>query len=237
MISYEHVTKRFGGTTAVEDVTFRIDEGECVAFLGPNGAGKTTLVRLLLDFTRPTAGAITVRGIASTDIVARAGIGYLPEIVRLPPRLSVRRYLMRCASIVGVPAGRAADVCHAALDQAGMSGKEDVLLGACSKGMAQRVALAAALLGEPRMVILDEPTAGLDPIGMREVRLILEALKKDGVTILLNSHLLSEVERVCDSALIIHKGCLLVKGAIATLVQQGETLEDLFVRLVKAGPS
>lgn len=233
MLAYTSVTKRFGALAAVDDVSFTVKRGECVALLGPNGAGKTTLVRLLLDFTRATSGNVTIGGIPSTDHRAREGIGYLPEIVRIPPHLTGQGYLMRCARLLGMPPKEAPERCRAVIGLVGMSGKENVPLRACSKGMAQRMALAAALVGEPRLLILDEPTSGLDPIGIREVRLILESLKAKGTTILLNSHLLSEVEKVCDTALIINRGKVLVKDAIAAIVKEGETLEDIFLRLVR----
>lgn len=234
MVAYASVTKRFGTLAAVDDVTFSVRRGECAALLGPNGAGKTTLVRLLLDFTRPTRGAVTIDGVPSTEPRAREGIGYLPEVVRMPPHLTGYRYLMRCARLLGIPSNEAPERCRAVIDLVGMRGKEDVRLGTVSKGMAQRIALAAALVGEPRLLILDEPTSGLDPIGIREVRVMLESLKAKGITIMLNSHFLSEVEKVCDAALIIDRGKVLVKDAIAAIVREGETLEDVFVRLVRA---
>lgn len=234
MIAYESVTKRFGAAVAVDNVSFSVGRGECVALLGPNGAGKTTLVRLLLDFTRATRGTVAIDGLPSTSARAREGIGYLPEVVRIPPQLTGWGYLMRCATLLGMRRREAAERCGAVIDLVGMNGKEKVPLRACSKGMAQRLALAAALFGDPRLLILDEPTSGLDPIGIREVRVILESLKVKGTTILLNSHLLSEVEKVCDSAIIIDRGKMLVKDAIATIVKDGETLEDVFVRLVGA---
>jgi ABC-2 type transport system ATP-binding protein len=234
MLAYDSVTKCFGALAAVDDVSFSVKRGECVALLGPNGAGKTTLVRLLLDFTRATSGTVTVDGMPSTDPRAREGIGYLPEIVRIPPHLTGYRYLMRCARLLGIPPKEALACCRAVIGLVGMRGKENVPLRACSKGMAQRMALASALVGEPRLLILDEPTSGLDPIGIREVRVILESLRAKGTTILLNSHLLSEVEKVCDAALIIDRGKVLVKDAIAAIVKEGETLEDVFMRLVRA---
>ncbi|MBI4976271.1 MAG: ABC transporter ATP-binding protein [Spirochaetes bacterium] len=234
ILSYDSVTKRFGTLTAVDNVSFSVKKGECVALLGPNGAGKTTLVRLLLDFTRASDGAVTINGVPSTNPRARESIGYLPENVRIPAHLTCYRYLMRCARLLGIPPKDAPARCHAVIENVGMKGKENVPLGTCSKGMAQRIALAAALVGDPHILILDEPTSGLDPIGIREIRVILESLKAKGMTILLNSHLLSEVEKVCDAALIIDRGKVLVKDTIAAIVKDGESLEDVFVRLVTA---
>lgn len=234
-IEYTQVTKRFGSFTAVDNVSFTVAPGECIALLGPNGAGKTTLVRLLLDFTRASAGTVSVDGTPSTDIRARAGVGYLPEQVRMPGHLTGRQYLMRCADILGIPKHDAETRCRDAIGLVGMTGKENVAVRTCSKGMSQRIALAAALIGDTRLLILDEPTSGLDPIGIREIRVILENLKAKGMTILLNSHLLSEVEKVCDAALIIDRGKVIVKDTIASIVKDGESLEDVFVRLVSPG--
>jgi ABC-2 type transport system ATP-binding protein len=127
----------------------------------------------------------------------------------------------------------AADECRRIVDLVGMQGREHAKAGTYSKGMVQRFGLGAALIGDPKLLILDEPTAGLDPIGIREMRLLLESLKERGMTVFLNSHLLSEVEKICDSAAIINRGRLLVKDAISDIVKDGEALEDVFVRLVK----
>jgi ABC-2 type transport system ATP-binding protein len=127
----------------------------------------------------------------------------------------------------------AKDECSRIVGLIGMEGREHTRAGTYSKGMVQRFALGAALMGHPRLLILDEPVAGLDPIGIREIRLLLESLKAEGVTVFLNSHLLSEVEKICDTVAVINRGRLLVKGAIASILKDGETLEDVFVRLVK----
>ncbi|MEK6795904.1 MAG: ABC transporter ATP-binding protein [Spirochaetota bacterium] len=234
-IEYTQVTKRFGAVTAVDNVSFTVAPGECIALLGPNGAGKTTLVRLLLDFTRASAGTVAVDGTPSSDIRARMGVGYLPENVRMPGHLTGLQYLMRCADLLGMTKQDAAVRCREAVALTGMTGKENIAVKTYSKGMSQRIALAAALIGDTRLLILDEPTSGLDPIGIREIRVILENLKLKGMTILLNSHLLSEVEKVCDAALIIDRGTVIVKDTIASIVKDGETLEDVFVRLVAPG--
>jgi ABC-2 type transport system ATP-binding protein len=127
----------------------------------------------------------------------------------------------------------AADQCRRIVELIGMQGRENTKVGTYSKGMVQRFGLGAALMGDPKLLILDEPTSGLDPIGIREIRLLLDSLKEQGMTIFLNSHLLSEVEKICDTAAIINRGKLLVKDTISAIVKEGETLEDVFVRLVK----
>jgi len=233
MIELKTVTKRYHSLTAVDDVSFTVRAGEYFALLGPNGAGKTTIVKMLLDFTRPTAGSLTIRGIPSTEASSRTSIGYLAENHHIPACLSGWRYLLRCAELLELSRSDAADQCGRIVELIGMKGREHAKAGTYSKGMIQRFGLGAALMGGADLLILDEPTSGLDPIGIRETRLLLESLKDQGMTVLLNSHLLSEVEKICDTAAIINRGRLLVKDAISAIVTDGDTLEDVFVRLVK----
>jgi ABC-2 type transport system ATP-binding protein len=233
MIELKNVTKRYDSLTAVDNVSFSIKSGECFALLGPNGAGKTTIVKMLLDFTRPTSGSLSLNGIPSTQAECRTAIGYLAENHHIPSSLSGWHYLLRCAELLDMSRSDATDHCRRIVELIGMQGREQTKVGTYSKGMIQRFGLGAALLGEPKLLILDEPTSGLDPIGIREIRQLLESLKGQGMTIFLNSHLLSEVEKLCDTVAIINRGQLLVKDAIPAIVKDGDTLEDLFVRLVK----
>ena len=188
---------------------------------------------MLLDFTTPTGGQVSIDGIPSGKTAARAGVGYLAENHRIPPHLSGYSYLARCADYIGLSRAEAKEQIGKIIAIVGMAGKERDLSKTYSKGMVQRIGLGACLLGKPKVLILDEPTAGLDPIGIREIRMILENLRRDGMTILLNSHLLSEVEKICDTAAIIKQGKLLVKDAISSIVKEGENLEDVFVRYVQ----
>jgi ABC-2 type transport system ATP-binding protein len=233
MIELKTVTKRYDSFTAVDDVSFSVKAGEYFALLGPNGAGKTTIVKMLLDFTRPTSGSLSVNGIQSTHAECRTAIGYLAENHRIPPSLSGWRYLLRCAELLDMSRADAVEQCRRIVELIGMQGREHAKAGTYSKGMIQRFGLGAALVGDPKLLILDEPTSGLDPIGIRETRQLLESLKDRGMTVFLNSHLLSEVEKLCDTAAIINRGTLLVKDEISAIVKDGDTLEDVFVRLVK----
>jgi ABC-2 type transport system ATP-binding protein len=235
MIELHAVEKRYGAATVLRNVELSIAEGEFFALLGPNGAGKTTLIRILLDFARPTKGSARIGGIPSTDAHARAAVGYLPENMQLPSYLSGRSFLKRQAALGGMSAAEGAKAIDRLIDLVGMREKAHQAAGTYSKGMLQRIGLAAALLGSPRVLILDEPTTGLDPLGIRDFRQILERVKLDRVTVLLNSHILSEVEKLCTTAAILDKGIVLVKDSIAALVRDGETLEDVFVRNVSAG--
>jgi ABC-2 type transport system ATP-binding protein len=233
MIELSGVTKRYGPVVAIDDVTFSVKAGEYSALLGPNGAGKTTIVRMLLDFTRPSSGNLFLNGIPSADAACRKAVGYVAENHRLPLHLSGWQYLQRCAELLGISRSDAADECRRIVSLIGMEGREHTRAGTYSKGMTQRFGLGAALLGKPALLILDEPVSGLDPLGIREVRLLLESLKQERMTILLSSHLLSEVEKICDTVIIINRGRLLARDAISSIVRDGETLEDLFIRLVR----
>ncbi|MFZ1982095.1 MAG: ABC transporter ATP-binding protein [Smithella sp.] len=233
MIELNAATKRYGSLTAVDNVSFSVGAGEYFALLGPNGAGKTTIVKMLLDFTPPSSGSLSLNGFSSTNAASRAAVGYLSENHHIPPYLSGWQYLERCAELLDISRSDAPDQCRRVVGLIGMQGREHTKAETYSKGMIQRFGLGAALIGNPKLLILDEPTSGLDPIGIREIRLILESLKSQGMTIFLNSHLLSEVEKICDNAAIINQGKLLVKDAISSLVKDGDTLEDVFVRFVK----
>jgi len=233
MIELNAVTKRYGSLAAVDHVSFSVRTGEYFALLGPNGAGKTTIVKMLLDFTKPTSGSLSVDGRSSTQADSRSAVGFLAENHHIPPHLSGWQYLQRCAELLDVQRSDAMDQCRNIVEQIGMQGREHTKANTYSKGMIQRFGLGAALIGHPKLLILDEPTSGLDPIGIREIRQLLESLKNQGMTIFLNSHLLSEVEKICDHAAIINQGKLLVKDTISALVKDGDTLEDVFVRLVK----
>ena len=233
MIELKNVTKRYDSLTAVDDVSFTVKAGECFALLGPNGAGKTTIVKMLLDFTRPTSGSLSLRGIPSTQAECRISIGYLAENHHIPSCLSGWQYLLRCAELLDIRQSDAIYQCRRMVESIGMQGREHAKVDTYSKGMIQRFGLGAALMGDPKLLILDEPTSGLDPIGIREIRQLMELLKGRGMTIFLNSHLLSEVEKICDTAAIINRGKLLVKDTISAIAKDGDTLEDVFVRLVK----
>ncbi len=233
MISIQSVSKRYGGLVAVNEVSCSIEKGEVFALLGPNGAGKTTLVRMLMGFSQPSSGKIEIDGIPAHDPACRKRVGYLAEQHRIPSYLSGREYLMRHAALCGLARAEAKRSVAEVLEKVGMAGKERQRAGTCSKGMNQRLGLAAALLGNPKLLVLDEPGSGLDPLGMRDVRVVLENLRSEGLTIFLNSHLLSEMERVCSTAAIMVQGKIVVQGGIDVIVGEGESLEDVFVRSVE----
>ena len=234
MITLDSVTKTFGTFTAVDNISYTIEVGEHFALLGPNGAGKTTIVRMLLDFIKPTAGKISINGVPVSDPESRKQVGYLAEQHLIPPYLSGFRYLMRHASLIGLSGKNAILEVDRVLEMVAMKGDEKQKSVTYSKGMKQRIGIAAAILGHPKLLILDEPVAGLDPIGIREVRKILENLYDRGITVILNSHLLSEVEKTCKTAAIMHKGKILVRDSINSIVKDGETLEDVFIKYIES---
>lgn len=233
MITLDSVTKIFGTFTAVDNISYTIEDGDHFALLGPNGAGKTTIVRMLLDFIKPTSGKISINGVPVSDPESRKQVGYLAEQHLIPPYLSGFRYLMRHASLIGLSGKNAVLEVDRVLEMVAMKGDEKQKSVTYSKGMKQRIGIAAAILGHPKLLILDEPVAGLDPIGIREVRKILENLYDKGITVILNSHLLSEVEKTCKTAAIMHKGKILVRDSINSIVKDGETLEDVFIKYIE----
>ncbi len=218
-ISTRHLAKYYGEVTAVADLSLDVAPGEIFGFLGPNGAGKTTSVKMLVGLARPSSGEGTLLGRALGDRRARRKLGYLPELFRYQEWLSAREVLQLHARLAGI--GNAERKIAEILQRVGLKGREDTRVGTYSKGMQQRLGLGVALLGEPELVVLDEPTSALDPIGRLEVREILRALKARGTTVFLNSHLLTEVEHVCDRVAIITRGSIVAHGPIAEIVGAG----------------
>lgn len=218
---------------AVQDVSFNVEAGQAFGLLGPNGAGKSTIVKVLTGLTRPDRGSVSVLGSPPSDSAMRARLGFAPEDPDFPKYLradEVLDYFARLLGIAGAERGRRVDEVLAWCALAG----ERRYVHHFSKGMKQRLGLAQALLGSPEVLILDEPTANLDPVGRRDVRALVSGLKARGTTILLNSHLLSEVERVCDTVAIISRGRILRLGPMAQLVPEGESLEEVFMKVVEA---
>jgi len=208
------VAKRFGAKTALHDLTMTVGRGEAFGFLGPNGAGKTTAVKIFLGLVRPTSGACEVLGAPLGDREARRKIGYLPELFRYQGWLTSAEVLGLHADLLGLPrAGRAATIADT-LELVGLGARAGDRVETYSKGMQQRLGLGVALLGEPDLVFLDEPTSALDPVGRNDVRVIVESLKARGATVFLNSHLLTEVERVCDRVAVVDKGRVVASGSI-----------------------
>lgn len=207
MIKVEKLTKRFGGFTAVDDIDFEVQKGEIVGFLGPNGAGKSTTMRMLSGFLPPTSGRAEVAGfdVFADSLRAREHIGYMPENVPLYTDMRVNEFLRYRAALKGVPGRRLKERVGDVLELCGLKDVEKKLIGNLSKGYRQRVGLADAMSHEPDLLILDEPTIGLDPNQIRLVRDLIRNLRRHH-TILLSTHILPEVEMLCSRVIIINKG-------------------------------
>lgn len=226
MIKVSGVTKRYGSVTAVRDMSFEVAAGEIVGFLGPNGAGKTTTMRILTGFLPPTEGMASVAGydIQAEPIEVKRRIGYLPEIPPVYPEMEVDSYLEFVARLKGIPSIKVASAVDAAIEKTSIGHMRRKLIGKLSKGYKQRVGLAQALVHDPQVLILDEPTAGLDPGQIREVRELVTSLAGDH-TVILSSHILSEVSDTCGRVIIISDGSI-----VAT-----DTPDNLTARLQGGG--
>jgi ABC-2 type transport system ATP-binding protein len=218
--------KHYRHGAAVEGLDLCVRRGEVYGFLGPNGAGKTTTLRMLLGLVRPSAGSASVLDLPPGHPSALARIGALIEVPAFYPYLSGRRNLLLLARVARVAPARA----EAALHRAGLVQGADRRFGTYSLGMKQRLGVAAALLKDPELLVLDEPSNGLDPRGMVEMRNLVQDLQRDGRTVLLCSHQLAEVEKVCDRIGLIDQGRLVAEGTLAEL-SGGRSLEDLYLRL------
>jgi ABC-2 type transport system ATP-binding protein len=207
----DDIHKRYGRTTALDGVSIHVDEGELVGLLGPNGAGKSTLVKIGCGLVRPTSGSASVCGAPAGSAAARANLGYLAELFRFPGWMTADELLVMHQGLTGSDGG--AGERGRLLELVGLADVADRRVESMSKGMQQRLGIAQALIGSPRMLVLDEPTSALDPAGRRTVRALLEELRAGGTAVLLNSHLLSEVELVCDRVVIITRGRVVAQGS------------------------
>ena len=232
MIQVSHLTKVYGRRTAVQDLSFTVEDGQICGLLGPNGAGKSTVMNILTGYIAPTSGSVSVEGhpLPEEAAAARACVGYLPETPPLYPDMTVAEYLRFAAELKGVRrAGRAAAVAAAAR----RTGVEDVmprLIRNLSKGYRQRVGIAQALLSDPKVIILDEPTVGLDPAQVTGIRRLIQQLGHKH-TVILSSHILSEVQAVCSRVLILSHGVLAADGTLEELTAGGRSLEQVFLEL------
>ena len=221
MIQVEHLTKRYGSHLAVDDISFEVEEGIVYGLLGPNGAGKSTTMNILTGYLSATSGTVAIDGhdILEEASAAKACVGYLPEQPPLYVDMTPREYLMFVAELKKVKRAERAAQVEQAMDRTGLAEMEHRLIKNLSKGYRQRVGLAAALLGSPKVIILDEPTVGLDPAQVIEIRSLIKELGRDH-TVILSSHILSEVSTLCDKVLIIAKGKLVAQGTPEELAQR-----------------
>ena len=237
MIEVSHLTKQYGNHLAVDDVSFTVADGQICGLLGPNGAGKSTIMNILTGYLSATSGQVTVAGhpLPEEADAAKACVSYLPEQPPLYPEMTVQEYLTFAAELKGVKkAERKEQVCRAAR-RTGLEAVLPRLIRSLSKGYKQRVGIAQALLGSPRLIILDEPMVGLDPAQVIEIRKLIRELGR-AHTVILSSHILSEVQAVCQQILILSKGHLAAAGSLEELTADGKSLEEVFLELTDGEP-
>jgi len=234
MLSLEAVTKtvvsgfRRSRIEILHGVDLCVRENEVLGLLGPNGAGKTTTVKVALGLMRPTSGRVAL------GVPGLGGVGYLPENPYFYDYLSGREFLTFCARLLGVESSTRAASVSRLLSDVGLAEAAGVHLRKYSKGMLQRIGIAQALINDPQLVLLDEPMTGLDPVGRREVKQIIQRLHSEGKTIMFNSHVLSDVHELCTHVAIMNRGLVVWSGTIAEALSEAPTLEDFFMRTVEA---
>lgn len=221
MITVNRLTKQYGSRRAVSDLNFSLETGKIYGLLGPNGAGKSTTLNMITGCLAPTEGTVTIDGldIYQNAKAAKAKLGYLPEIPPLYPEMTVREYLLFVAEAKKIPSKQRSAALESVMTRTDIADVQSRLIKQLSKGYRQRIGIAQALLGDPEVVILDEPSVGLDPKQMMEIREMIAALKGSH-TVILSSHILSEVQAVCDQVLIINQGKLIAEGTPEELEQQ-----------------
>ena len=240
MLEVRNLTKRYGDITAVRDISFTAAQGQILGFLGPNGAGKTTTMRILTGFLPATSGTAKVAGfdVFTESAEVRRRIGYLPENPPLYTEMTAEAYLRFVARIKGMARNTIEDAIDRVVQTCGLESVRRRLLGQLSKGFRQRAGLAQALIHDPPVLVLDEPTIGLDPIQIREIRALIQKLAGER-TIILSTHILPEVSQICEKVVIINEGQVVLEQDMASLKSSGSTLEDVFLRVIAAthGPA
>lgn len=232
MIEVSHLTKKYGHRLAVEDVSFAVVDGGICGLLGPNGAGKSTIMNILTGYLSATSGQVTVAGhpLPEEADAAKKCVGYLPEQPPLYPEMTVQEYLDFAAELKGIKKAERKEQVRSAARRTGLEKVLSRLIRSLSKGYRQRVGIAQALLGSPKLIILDEPTVGLDPAQVIEIRKLIRELGQ-AHTVILSSHILSEVQAVCQQVLILSKGRLAASGSLQELTADGRSLEEVFLEL------
>jgi ABC-2 type transport system ATP-binding protein len=216
------LTKCFGTLTAVNRLNLKVENDSIHGFLGPNGAGKTTTIKILVGLLKPTSGSVKVLGkeVHVDDADSRLRIGYMSELPKFPKHLKGAELLDIYGRMYGMSQQQRSEDIPRLIEMVGLKGRENDLIGKYSKGMQQRIGIAQALLDNPELVILDEPSIGLDPVGMVEVRELVKSISKEGMTVFLSSHLLFEVEQICDHVTIINNGSMLVSDTPENISHQ-----------------
>lgn len=237
MIEVSHLTKKYGSRLAVDDVSFTVEDGQIYGLLGPNGAGKSTIMNILTGYLSATSGQVTVaeHPLPEEADAAKACVGYLPEQPPLYPEMTVQEYLDFAAELKGVKKAERKEQVLKAARRTGLEAVLPRLIRSLSKGYRQRVGIAQALLGSPKLIIFDEPTVGLDPAQVIEIRKLIRELGR-AHTVILSSHILSEVQAVCQKVLVLSKGKLAASGTLEELTAGGKSLEEVFLELTDGEP-
>jgi ABC-2 type transport system ATP-binding protein len=231
MITLDHLTKRYGVTTAVDDLTLRIQPGRVTGFLGPNGAGKSTTMRMILGLDRPTSGTATIDGRPYVSLRRPLHeVGALLDTKAVHPSRRVRTHLVAMARSNSIPVAKVNEV----LERVGLAGVARRRAGSLSLGMSQRLGIAGVLLGDPRVMLFDEPVNGLDPDGVLWIRKLLRSLAAEGRTVLVSSHLMSEMQQTADHLIVLGRGRLLADTTMASFLAGHSSLEEAYFRLTAA---
>ncbi|MEI6477997.1 MAG: ABC transporter ATP-binding protein [bacterium] len=232
-LKVEKLSKSFYGEPAVRDLSFSVKAGEMLGIVGPNGAGKTTTIKMILGLLRPDSGRVSLFGKEISDPEVRRRIGYMPESPSFYAYLTGRELLQLAADLFDIPKKQSRPRIQELLDRVGLKDAADRGLGGYSKGMLQRICLAQALVNKPELLFLDEPLDGLDPLGRVRMKEVLLEIRSEGTAIVLNSHILSDVEVMSDRIAIVDRGQLLRLGSVSELIPMGKTLEQVFIETIE----
>nr|BDT28842.1 ABC transporter ATP-binding protein [Bacteriovorax sp. HI3] len=232
IIQIKDISKSYGLDFSLQNVTLNVQKGKIFSLLGPNGAGKTTLVKLMLNLLHSDSGSIEINGLSVSDKNSRMGIAFIPEKFNFFPFYTARGVLEFFGKMKGIEGAELTSQVNAALAELQISELAERKLSKMSKGQVQRVGLASILIGNNDLIILDEPFSGLDPIGIRDLKEIIRKLKGQGKTLFINSHILLEMEQLCDEIAILNKGQVLFAGSVPSVLEKEKSLDDFFYKIV-----
>lgn len=235
LIQIDNISKSYGVEFSLENVSLNIQKGKIFALLGPNGAGKTTLVKLMLNLMHSDSGHISINGFDVNNKNSRQGVAFIAEKFTFFPFYTAKGVLEFFGKMKGIEGEELNSQVEAALERLQMTELTNRKLSRMSKGQMQRVGLASILIGKNDLIILDEPFSGLDPIGIRDLKDIIKELKAEGKTLFINSHILLEMEQICDEVAILNKGKLLFAGSVASVLEKEKSLDDFFYKMVNGG--
>lgn len=235
IIQIKDISKSYGPEFSLTDISLNIQRGKVFSLLGPNGAGKTTLVKLMLNLMHSDSGSIEINGLNVNDKNSRMGVAFIPEKFSFFPFYTARGVLEFFGKMKGIEGAELTTQVNSALEELQIGDLANRKLSRMSKGQMQRVGLASILIGNNDLIVLDEPFSGLDPIGIRDLKEIIKKLKAQGKTMFINSHILLEMEQICDEIAILNKGKLLFAGSVASVLEKEKSLDDFFYRTVNEG--